>query len=165
MEAREQLITILTSHLLARGLRRVPGRLAFMHQGQTVEIETDQTVYRGYFVCVLDGPRRSREFRSGAAGFDWDAIAAAVVKVATSRLAPHNPGVKTSDLGALGALGAKSGADLWAALCANLSPKLSLEPSPINPGRVRVRVQDLDLDPATALQFSAAVSRALAPSL
>jgi hypothetical protein len=46
---------------------------------------------------------------------------------------------------------------------AGLSNHISMEPSQAAPGRVRVRLHELDLEPMAALRLYAAVSSVLAP--
>ena len=162
MESRQELETLLTGHLQSRGLRRVHGQLAFMHKGQAVSLIADATIYRGSFITVLDHGYKVREFRSGAGAFDWNAIVAVIVNVAERRL----QAVPCKDRAAdeIGAGRRPAGADLWTMLGSGLASQLSIEPSQDKPGRVRVKLRDLDLDPIAALQLYAAVSRALAPS-
>jgi hypothetical protein len=41
------------------------------------------------------------------------------------------------------------------------SSRLSIEPSAVTPGRVRVKLDEIDLDPVSVIQLYAAVSKAL----
>jgi hypothetical protein len=162
MESRQALETLLTGHLQSRGLSRVHGQLAFMHKGQAVSLIADATIYRGSFITVLERGYKVREFRSGAGAFDWNAIVAVIVDVAENRLmAAQSKDIRADEIGAGRRL---PGADLWSMLGSGLSSQFSIEPSQDKPGRVRVKLRDLDLDPIAALQLYAAVSRALAPS-
>ena len=82
MDARHSLEMALTHHLGSRGLRRTERRLAFMHNGTAVALEINSTIYRGYYVAIWDRGEKLVEFRAGHGGFDWDAIAAAVMATA-----------------------------------------------------------------------------------
>jgi|SRR5712675_63772 len=87
---------------------------------------------------------------------------AVIVNVAERRL----QAVQIKDIGAdeIGASRRPPGADRWTMPGSGLASQLSIEPSQDKPGRVRVKLRELDLDPIAALQLYAAVSRALAPS-
>ena len=158
MESRQELEATLTDQLLARGLERVSGQLAFVHDGQTVSLKADKTIYRGFFVTVLDRGQTVREFRSSVGSFDWDAVAAIIVDVAECRLEPN---VSTGRIAKVDAADHSMPGELLA-LGSGSSSKLSMEPCQDRSGRVRVRLQDLDLDPVAALRLCAAVTRALA---
>ena len=81
-----KLEALLAWQLQSRGLRRVEDRMAFVHRGQVVEIKVGATIYRGYFIAVMNRGHKVREFRAGAAGFDWSAVAAAITGVAQARV-------------------------------------------------------------------------------
>src|SRR5450631_4025973 len=102
MESMQEMETLLTCQLVSRGLERVTGQLAFAHKGQVVALKADETIYRGYFIAVLESGHKVREFRSGAGAFDWDAIAATIVGVAERRLRPENTTRNAIDFGAAG---------------------------------------------------------------
>jgi hypothetical protein len=150
---------LLTGNLLSRGLGRVHGQLAFVHKGEAISLRVDATIYRGSFITIIDRGHKVREFRAGVAGFNWNAIAVAIVDVAERRLKAPEPAETTA-----ASSSERSAADLWAMLGSGVPSQLSLEPSQDKPGRVRVRLKELDLDPVAALQLYAAVSRVLSPS-
>ena len=144
--------------LMQRGLGRAPGPLAFTHNGQAVKVTIEESVYRGHYVTVFDGNRTPRQFRATAGGYDWNAIAAHIRDVADQRVAPmgerpaarpmHEQNRQLAD-----ELSTITGA-------ADPSSRLSIKPSPTSPGRVRVRLDEVDLDPVSVIQLYAAVSRA-----
>jgi hypothetical protein len=82
----KDLEALLTSTLLALGLTRVPGPLAFTHQGHAVALEIEDTIYRGCSITVFDRGHKTSEFRPEFGSFNWSAIASAIVKVAERRL-------------------------------------------------------------------------------
>jgi hypothetical protein len=157
MESRKEVEGMLTGHMLARGLGRVQGELAFVHKNQNVMLTVDETIYRGHFITVTERGRKMREFRAGVGGFDWGAIAATIMEVAEGRLKPQDADAK--------AAGASKQplAELWSMIGGGLSGHISMEPSQAAPGRVRVRLQELDLEPLAALRLYAAVSSVLSP--
>lgn len=162
MESMQEIETLLTGQLLSRGLERVPGQMAFVHKEQAVALKADTTIYRGFYISVLERGYTVREFRSRTAAFDWDTIAATIVGVAERRAEPRPPNGTGNESG----VASKSpDASLWKMIGAGLSSQLSLEPSVDSPGRVRVNMRGLDLDPVAALQLYAAVSRVLSPVL
>lgn len=77
---------LLTSTLLALGLTRVPGQLAFAHKGHPVALEIEDTIYRGCSISVFDRGHKTSEFRPEFGSFDWNAIASVIVKVAERQL-------------------------------------------------------------------------------
>jgi hypothetical protein len=87
MESTQALEGLLTDSLLSRNLPRIgDGRLAFVHNGNAIELTVEATTYRGHVITVL-GHRRNFEFRTQPGGFNWDAIAASIVDKAR-RCAP-----------------------------------------------------------------------------
>ena len=159
MQTRQELETMIERKLVARGLKRGDGPLAFVHKGQCVTLAVDHTIYRGAFVTLYDGARKVREFRARAGDFDWNAILAEIEEIAHARSKPKSAAASPRDVKAGNR---QLAADLWRAIGAGLSSHVSIEPSPAAPGRVRVKVQDVDLDPSSVLQLYAAVSRGVA---
>jgi hypothetical protein len=147
----------LKEHLLYRGLRPLHGQLAFAYKGQVVQLAVDESLYRGRFVAVLDHGRPVREFRAQGGQYDWDAIAATIVEVAEGRVAHGRSGNRANPIDAANQ---KLANDLRSMLGPG-STQLSIEPSPATPGRVRVRLQEVELDPLAVLQLFAALARAL----
>ena len=145
---------LITRKLRARGLIALAGKLTFTHKGQAVALVVDQSIYRGHFVSVLDHGRKVCEFRMGGGDFDWDAMAASVIGVAERRLSSPPARVKDPER--------QLASDLRAMFANGTSSHLSIEPSPAMPGRLRVKLQELDLDPASVMQLCATLSRALA---
>lgn len=82
----KDLEALLTSALLALGLTRVPGQLAFAHQGHAVALEIEDTIYRGCSISVFDRGHKTSEFRPEFGSFNWNAIASVIVRVAERRL-------------------------------------------------------------------------------
>ena len=159
MQAKERLKADLKEHLLHRGLRPLHGQLAFDHKGQVVELAVDESLYRGRFVAVLEAGRPVREFRGQAGHYDWDAIAQAVIGVAEGRVTQGRSGNRAP---AIDAANQKLANDLKSMLGPG-SSRLTIEPSPATPGRVRVKLQEIELDPLAVLQLFAALARALPP--
>jgi hypothetical protein len=155
MRDRETLERLVREQLLYRGLRPVRGRLAFVHKGTVVELCVDHTLYRGTFVAVQERGRTVHEFRVHAGEYDWDAIAAGVIDVAEGAAAQGRAGTRRVD-----AVNEKLAADLRAMLGPGAT-HLTIEPSPGAPGRVRVRLKEIELDALAVMQLFAAVSRAL----
>ncbi len=149
---------IATRNLASRGLARVPGKLAFIHKGQAVEVSIERSVYRGLFLTVHDRARTPVQFRERAGDFDWNAIAATIVAIAQSRL----PKETTSDnAAAVQAQNRHLADELSTITGAGPASRLSIEPSAVTPGRVRVKLDEIDLDPVSVIQLYAAVSKAL----
>jgi len=157
MQSRESLAHELKEHLLYRGLRPLHGQLAFAHKGRIVQLSVDESLYRGPFVSVLEQGRPVREFRAHAGQYDWDAIAAAVIDVAEGRVTHGRSGNRGA---AMDVANQKLANDLRSMLGPGTS-QLSIEPSPATPGRVRVKLQEIELDPLAVLQLFAALARAL----
>ena len=158
MESMQEIETLLTGQLLSRGLERVPGQMAFMHKGQAVMLKADTTIYRGYYIAVLERGHKVREFRSGAGAFDWDAIADTIVGVVEGRTPLQGVSASVDDVGT----GRRTPDSAFRKVIgAGLSSQLSLEPLWDSPGRMRVRLRHLDLDPIEALQLCAAVWRVM----
>jgi hypothetical protein len=158
LESEEQVVALLTAGLRNRGLVRVPGPLAFAHKGESVTLSIDRSVYRGFYVTVHDRGRPARQFRAHAGNYDWNSIANLIVEIAESRLERRAPvtspaGVKANNQGLADQLAALTGA--------GLSSPMTIEPSSAAPGRVRVRVPELDLDPDSVMLLQTVVSRAL----
>ncbi len=158
MEPRRNWEEIATLNLASRGLARVPGKLAFVYKGQAVELSIEQSVYRGYLVTVRDRGRPPVQFRERAGDFDWNAVAATIVAIAQSRLPKETPAVNAEDVRAQNRHLAD---ELSTITGAGPSSRLSIEPSAVAPGRVRVRLDEIDLDPVSVIQLYAAVSKAL----
>jgi hypothetical protein len=159
MGTRNELEGLLTGHMLARGLGRVQGVLEFVHKDQNVTLTVDETIYRGYFITVIENGQKVREFRAGVGGFNWGAIAATIMEVAERRLKPKDSDAKAGSNDAY----KQPVADLWNMIGAGLSSHISMEPSQATPGRVRVKLHELDLEPMAALRLYAAVSSVLSP--
>ncbi|HVO89345.1 MAG TPA: hypothetical protein VMV45_12445 [Casimicrobiaceae bacterium] len=154
----QQLEALATRSLAARGLQRAPGDLAFSHKGQVVTMTIERSVYRGHFVTLHDGRRPPQQFRAVGGGYDWNAIAAAIVEIAESRIRPaaHAPTpaeVKDQNRQLADELNTITGA--------GGESRLSIQPSTSAPGRVRVRLDEIDLDPVSVMQLYAAVGHAL----
>ena len=150
----QQIHDLITRKLRARGLVAHPGKLVFTHKGQAVALTIAETIYRGHFVTVTDQGRKVREFRMAGGEFDWDEMASAVVAVAEGRLASVKSQLRNTDR--------QLAMDLRAMVANGTSSHLSIEPSPVMPGRLRVKLQELDLDPSSVMQLCATLSRALA---
>ena len=157
MQARERLTQHLKEHLRLRGLRPLHGQLAFAYKGQVIELAVDESLYRGPFISVLERGRPVREFRAQSGHYDWDAIAAAVIDVAEGRVAHGRSGNRGNPIDAANQ---KLASDLRSMLGPG-SSQLSIEASPATPGRVRVKLQEVELDALAVLQLFAALARAL----
>jgi hypothetical protein len=144
--------------MLARGLGCVHGKLTFVHKGEHVLVKVDETVYRGCYITVHGDERESREFRAFGGIFDFDAIARTIVEVAERR-ARRRHGTPALDVRAEN----RRLVDDLRTMMGGGDAHLTIEPSPATPGRVRVRLTEVELDPLSVLQLYAAVSRALAP--
>lgn len=156
MQAKEALKSLLKQNLMYRGLRAVQGRLAFSYKGEIVELAVDESLYRGTFIAVLERGRSVREFRAYDGDYDWNAIAVAVMEVAEARTAS----ARVTRTSAVDAANRKLANDLRSIIGPGSTP-LTIEPSTATPGRVRVKVDEVELDPAAVLQLFAALSRAL----
>ena len=151
-------LEILAARSLAqRGLVRAPGALAFVHEGQTVKVTIEASVYRGYFVTVHDGPRPARQFRASASGYDWNAIAAHIIEIAERKIAP--PG-RACTPAQFKDQNRQLADELSTITGAGPNSRMSIQPSPSAPGLVRLRLDEIDLDPVSVIQIYAAVSRA-----
>ena len=157
MRSTETLTAELKEHLLYRGLRPLHGQLAFAHKGRVVQLAVDQSLYRGPFVSVLEQGRPVREFRAQSGQYDWDGIAAAVIDVAEGRGTHGRSGHRGNPIDVANQ---KLANDLRSMLGPGANP-ISIEPSGTTPGRVRVRLQEVELDPLAVLQLFAALARAL----
>ena len=157
MRSRDALTAELKEHMLYRGLRPLRGQLAFAYKGHIVHLAVDESLYRGPFVAVLEQGRPVREFRAQSGQYDWDAIAATVIDVAEGRGAHGRSSARGN---AIDAANQKLAADLRSMLGPGGSG-ISIEPSGTTPGRVRVKLQEVELDPLAVLQLFAALSRAL----
>lgn len=152
------LLTLMMASLTQRGLERVDGPLAFAHNGQVVTLSIEPSVYTGYRVTVHDRGQPARQFRAHAGNYDWNAIANLIIEIAESRLEQRLPlttpaGVKANNRGLADQLAALTGS--------GPSSQMKIEPSSSAPGRVRVKIEELDLDPDSVMQLYAVVSRAL----
>ena len=157
MRSRDTLTAELKQHMLYRGLRPLHGQLAFAYKGHIVHLAVDESLYRGPFVAVLEQGRPVREFRAQFGQYDWDAIAAAVIDVAEGRGAHGRSNNRGNPIDAANQ---KLANDLRSMLGPGGSG-ISIEPSGTTPGRVRVKLQEVELDPLAVLQLFAALSRAL----
>jgi hypothetical protein len=135
----KQLETILEGQLWKRGLARAPGALAFSHGGDVVRVSVGESVYRGPIVTVHDTAARSRQFRAVDGTFDWDAIAECIVDVADRRRAE------------------RTGQPMAAPH--PISTPFSIKPS-ASPGRMRVNLSNMELDPVSAMQLYALLRQA-----
>lgn len=160
MDRKQDLTQLLKEQLLYRGLKPLRGRLAFVHKGCIVDLAVDESLYRGPYVSVLERGRPVREFRTQGGDYDWDGIAAAVVDVAEGRSAQGRSGLRGAPIDG----NHKLAADLRAMLGAS-ADHLTIEPSPATPGRVRVKLKEVELDALAVVQLFAAVSRALPPAV
>ena len=134
-----QLEATLVAQLAARGLRRAPGPLAFVHRGNVVRVSIKESLYRGLFVTVHDKPYGMQQFRAHDGVYDWDAIAACIVEFVDRRLpvqAEAKPAAVTTG-------------------------PLTIQSSPASPGQVRVKLSELDLDPLSAMQLYAVLQQAV----
>jgi hypothetical protein len=145
--------------MLYRGLQPVRGELAFVHKGATVDVAIDHSVYRGALVSVQARGRTVRAFRAQSGTYDWDAIASAIIDTAEGRVAQDRMADGRVAHGSDSA-NEKLAADLRAMLGPNAA-HLTIEPSPATPGRVRVRLREVELDALAVVQLLAAVSGAL----
>jgi hypothetical protein len=73
----------------------------------------------------------------------------------------RNPRARHARATGVDAANRKLANDLRSMVGPQSTSHLSIEPSAATPGRVRVRVDEVELDPATVLQLFAALSRAL----
>jgi hypothetical protein len=157
--ARNELEALAIRSLTQRGLLRAAGELAFVHNGQTVKLSIDASVYRGYFVTVHDGARPPRQFRAVAGGHDWNAIAAHIRDIANDRNARV---VEKATGREVKEQNRRLAEELCTLTGAGPDSRLSIQPSASAPGRVRVRLDEVDLDPESVIQIYAAVTRARA---
>jgi hypothetical protein len=159
MTTKKDLESLVTQRLAMRGLARVPGpELAFVHKGQPVVVSIDESPYTGFFVTVHDRGRPVRQFRARSGDYEWNAIAAVIAELAESRLQQRRPttspeGVRESNRKIADELAMMTGA--------GPSSRLSIEPSSSLPGRVRVKLSEVELDPVSVMQLFAAVGHAL----
>jgi len=149
---------LVVRNLTSRGLTRVPHRLAFMHEREVVEVAIEQSVYSGYFVAVLDGHRKPHRFRARAGGYDWNAIAACVVETAQQRPGAMAARVPTPSVREQNEPLAR---DLATLIRAGTGSQLAIEPSSKAPGRVRVKLPEVDLDPISVMRLFDVVREAL----
>lgn len=142
--------------LTQRGLARAAESLAFVHNGQTVKVSIESSVYRGHFVNVHDGARAPRQFRAVAGGHEWNAIAAYIREIADQRTART---VEKATGHSFKEENRRLADELTTITGADADSRLSIRPSPTVPGRVRVRLDEVDLDPVSVIQIYAAVTR------
>ena len=140
MKTLQQLETALVNELGRLGLRRATGALGFIHRGTFVRVTLKESLYRGLFVTVHDNVHGAQQFRTHDGAYDWEAIAAAVVAVVDRQRAPQ---------GSRPAASRGPGAPL------------SIRPSTASPGRMRVALEEMDLDPVSAMQLYALVRNAM----
>jgi hypothetical protein len=157
MRSKEALKSMLKQHLMYRGLRAVQGRLAFSYKGEIVELDVNESLYRGTYIAIVERGRAVREFRAHDGEYDWNAIAVTVMEVAEAR----NPRMRHARPAGLDAINHKLASDLRSMVGPEATSHLSIEPSTATPGRVRVRVDEVELEPAAVLQLFAALSRVL----
>jgi hypothetical protein len=136
----KQLETILEGQLRLRGLPRAPGALAFAHDGDVVRVSLGESVYRGLVVTVHAGADGPRQFRAVEGTYDWDAIADCIVETAERRRAE------------------RGGRSRSASRSAHSAP-FTIAPS-ASPGRMRVNLANMDLEPAAAMQLYALLRQA-----
>ena len=136
MQTMKQLEAFLVHELFRRGLPRTPGPLGFAYQGNVVRVTVNESLYRGPFVTVHDKPYASRQFRAIDGAYDWDAIARAIVDVVVRKR--HARAAQHSRF---------DGAEV----------PLSIRPSTATPGRLRVQLKEMELDPAAVMQLFALV--------
>jgi hypothetical protein len=159
MTTRSDLESLVTQRLAMRGLARVPGpELAFAHKDQAVAVSIDESPYTGFFVTVHDRGRPVRQFRVRSGDYEWNAIAAVITELAESRLQQRRPltspeGVRENNRKIADELSTMTGA--------GPSSRLSIEPSSSTPGRVRVKLNEVELDPVSVLRLYAAVAHVL----
>lgn len=159
MTTRNDIESLVTQRLTMRGLARVPGpELAFAHKGHAVTLSIDESPYTGFFVTVHDRGRPVRQFRARSGDYEWNAISAIIAELAESRLQQRRPltspeGVRENNR--------KIADELAAITGAGPSSRLSIEPSSSMPGRVRVKLNEVELDPVSVMQLFAAVGHAL----
>lgn len=158
MDKCHELEAMVVRNLTMRGLTRVPNRLAFMHEREVVELTIEQSVYTGYFVVVLDAHRKPRHFRARAGDHDWNAIAACVVETAEGR--PAAKGAKSSTT-SVRQQNERLARDLATFIRAGSGSSVAIEPSSQAPGRVRVKLPEVDLDPITVMRLFEVVREAL----
>lgn len=142
MQNVKQLEAILEQQLAQRALARAPGPLAFVYQGNVVRVTVNESLYRGLFVTVHDKPCGTRQFRARSGDYDWDAIAEAIV----ATVERHRPSRQ---------------AHAANAQVSNPATPLSIVPSPASPGHVRVKLSEMELDAASAMQLYALIRHAL----
>jgi len=140
MKTLQQLESVLVNELARRGLRRAPGPLSFIHRGLVVRVTLKESLYRGLFVSVHDGVHGTQQFRAHDGAYDWDAIAQAIAAVVGRQLPV--PAARR-------------------AAVAGTNAPLSIRPSTASPGRLRVTLSEMDLDPVSAMQLYALVRNAL----
>jgi hypothetical protein len=140
MKTLQQLESVLVNELARRGLRRAPGPLSFLHRGRVVRVTLKESLYRGLFVSVHDGLQRTQQFRAHDGAYDWDAIARSVTAVVARQL--PTPAAKRAQVN-------------------NVDASLSIRPSVASPGRLRVALSEMDLDPVSAMQLYALIRDAL----
>jgi hypothetical protein len=129
-----------------------------MHEREVVELAIEQSVYTGYFVVVLDGRRKPRHFRARAGGYDWNAIAACVIETADQRRGAMAATPSTSSVREQNERLAR---DLATFIRAGSGSSVAIEPSSHAPGRVRVKLPEVDLDPITVMRLFEVVREAL----
>ena len=140
MKTLQQLESVLVTELARRGLRRAPGPLSFIHRGLVVRVTLKESLYRGLFVSVHDTVHGTQQFRAHDGAYDWDAITQAVIAVVQRQL-PSTAARR--------------------APVADANAPLSIRPSTASPGRLRVTLSEMDLDPVSAMQLYALVRNAL----
>ncbi len=160
MPACRDLEASVVRNLTLRGLLRVPGRLAFTHERETVELSIEQSVYTGFFVVVLEGRSKLRHFRALGGAYDWNAIAALIVETADRRRGATARAVSRASVGQQNERLAR---DLASIVNAGTASRVAIEPSLHSPGRVRVRLPEVELDPLSVMRLFEVVRDALPP--
>jgi hypothetical protein len=158
VERHDELEATIVRNLQSRGLARVPDRLAFVHDDDVVELAIELSVYTGPQVVVYDGRRKVRHFRARAGAYDWNAIAALIVDTVASRRTPRatpRPSVPQQN--------ERLARDLASIVNAGAGGALAIAPSGA-PGRVRVRMPEVDLDPVSVMRLFEVVRDALPAS-
>jgi len=161
MTSRKDLEALVTRNLAASGLAPVPGQFAFAHKGQAVALTLDESPYTGYFLTVHDRGRAVRQFRPRAGHYDWGIIAAIIVEIAESRVQHRQAwtspeGVRENNR--------RIAEELTTITGAGPESRLSIEPSSAVPGKVRVKLSEIELDPVSVMRLYAAVSHVLPPA-
>jgi hypothetical protein len=159
MDNAVQLEELVVSQLQRRGLLPAPGAPGFYYHGQFVKVTLEKSVYTGWFVTVYDRGHKVQQFRARAGGYDWNAIAALVKEIADKRRAFSHAPLTTVHSDARPKTEGLA-RDLARLTSAAAQGALKIRPS-ASPGRVRVEMSEMDLDPVSVLRLFAVVRDAL----